>query len=130
MHYSRKYDMAPMPHAVFINGGVAIHATSATGLLGRPASHGCIRLAPGNAATFYSLVHKHGLKNVQVQVFGSPPASRISEPRRRSVDEPRVRVTSRPVSGTRPGALQIGPGSPYYGAASFEHNGVRYVRVR
>lgn len=72
MWYSRKYDNAPMPNAVFINGGVAIHATYATGMLGRPASHGCIRLAPANAKTFYNLVHKHGLKFTRVSVYGTP----------------------------------------------------------
>ena len=33
MWYSRKYDMSPMPNAVFINGGVAVHGTYHTGLL-------------------------------------------------------------------------------------------------
>lgn len=72
MWYSKKYDNAPMPHAVFINGGVAVHATYHTRSLGRPASHGCIRLAPANAATFYKLVHKHGLKMTRVSVYGTP----------------------------------------------------------
>lgn len=73
MWYSRKYDLAPMPHAVFFSGGAAIHGTQSTGLLGRPASHGCVRLAPGHAATFYNLVQKHGLARTQVVVFGVPP---------------------------------------------------------
>lgn len=72
MWYSRKYDNAPMPNSVFIHGGVAIHATPYVSRLGSPASHGCIRLAPANARTFYSLVHKHGLKKVRVSVFGTP----------------------------------------------------------
>ncbi|NOT71096.1 MAG: L,D-transpeptidase [Hyphomicrobium sp.] len=72
MWYSRKYDNAPMPNAVFINGGVAVHATPHVSRLGNPASHGCIRLAPGNAKTFYSLVHKHGLKMTRVSVYGTP----------------------------------------------------------
>lgn len=72
MWYSKKYDNAPMPHAVFINGGVAVHATYHTRALGRPASHGCIRLAPANAAAFYKLVHKHGLKMTRVSVYGTP----------------------------------------------------------
>lgn len=72
MWYSRKYDNAPMPHAVFINGGVAVHATSHVSRLGSPASHGCIRLAPGNAKMFYNLVHKHGLKMTKVSVYGTP----------------------------------------------------------
>ena len=75
MWYSKKYDNAPMPNAVFINGGVAIHATYHTNALGRPASHGCIRLAPANAATFYNLVHKHGLKMTRVSVYGTPKYS-------------------------------------------------------
>ena len=72
MWYSRKYDNAPMPNAVFINGGVAIHATPHVRALGRPASHGCIRLAPTNAATFYKLVQQHGLKMTRVSVYGTP----------------------------------------------------------
>ena len=72
MWYSRKYDNAPMPNAVFISGGVAIHATQHVSSLGRPASHGCIRLAPGNAKTFYNLVGKHGLKMTRVSIYGNP----------------------------------------------------------
>ena len=58
MHYSKKYDNAPMPHSIFFSGGYAIHATPHVGALGRPASHGCVRLSPSNAATLYSIV-KH-----------------------------------------------------------------------
>lgn len=72
MWYSRQYDMAPMPHAVFFSGGVAIHATQATGMLGVPASHGCVRLAPRNAATFYSLVNRHGKDLTRIAVTGTP----------------------------------------------------------
>ncbi len=71
MWYSRKYDWAPMPHAVFINGGVAVHATQHVRALGTPASHGCIRLAPANAKIFYGLVHRHGLKLTSVDVHGA-----------------------------------------------------------
>lgn len=59
-YYSRKYDGAPMPYAMFYNGGFAVHATYATKRLGRPASHGCVRLAPGNAAKLFALVRRHG----------------------------------------------------------------------
>jgi lipoprotein-anchoring transpeptidase ErfK/SrfK len=72
MWYSRKYDNAPMPNAVFINGGVAVHGTYHTGALGSPASHGCIRLSPANAKTFYSLVQRHGLRFTRVSVHGRP----------------------------------------------------------
>jgi lipoprotein-anchoring transpeptidase ErfK/SrfK len=72
MWYSRQYDMAPMPHAVFFSGGVAIHATYATGMLGNPASHGCVRLAPKNAATLYRLVNAHGKDLTRISVRGIP----------------------------------------------------------
>jgi lipoprotein-anchoring transpeptidase ErfK/SrfK len=60
MHYSSKYDNAPMPHSIFFSGGYAIHGTYATGALGRPVSHGCVRLAPGHAAQLYSMVRREG----------------------------------------------------------------------
>lgn len=56
MHYSKKYDNAPMPHSIFFSGGYAIHATPHVGNLGRPASHGCVRLSPSHAATLYEIV--------------------------------------------------------------------------
>jgi lipoprotein-anchoring transpeptidase ErfK/SrfK len=61
MHYSRKYDNAPMPFSIFFtNNGHAIHATNAVRYLGRVASHGCVRLAPRNAKTLYQLVKAAG----------------------------------------------------------------------
>ena len=73
MHYSRKYHMSPMPHAIFFRGGYAIHGTYATGSLGSPASHGCVRLSPGNAATLYSMVKSGGAR---ISISGAPPVSR------------------------------------------------------
>jgi lipoprotein-anchoring transpeptidase ErfK/SrfK len=67
-HRSRKYDNAPMPYAVFFNGGYAVHATYDLKRLGRPASHGCIRLHPENAAAFFSLARRYGLKNTKIVV--------------------------------------------------------------
>lgn len=72
MWYSKQYDNAPMPHAVFFNGGVAMHATQSVGRLGTPASHGCIRQSPANAATTYKLVAKHGNSHVKIVVHGKP----------------------------------------------------------
>ena len=54
--YSRKYHMSPMPHSIFFLGGFAIHGTNVVTRLGTPASHGCVRLHPSNAATLFSLV--------------------------------------------------------------------------
>ena len=58
--YSRKYDNAPMPHAIFFSGGYAIHGTYETRWLGRPVSHGCVRLSPAHAATLYDMVKREG----------------------------------------------------------------------
>jgi hypothetical protein len=60
MWYSRKYDNSPMPHSIFFRGGYAIHGTDRIKSLGRPASHGCVRLHPSNARALYRLVKAHG----------------------------------------------------------------------
>lgn len=70
MHYSRKYDDAPMPHSIFFRGGYAIHATSSVSLLGRPASHGCIRLSPANAAQLFAMVKQSG---ASISITGGAP---------------------------------------------------------
>ena len=67
-HRSRKYDNAPMPYAIFFKGGYAVHATFDTKRLGRPASHGCVRLSPNNAATFFQLARNHGLSNTRIVI--------------------------------------------------------------
>jgi len=67
-HRSRKYDNAPMPYAIFFNGGYAVHATFDTRRLGRPASHGCVRLHPENAATFFQMANRNGLSNTKVVI--------------------------------------------------------------
>jgi lipoprotein-anchoring transpeptidase ErfK/SrfK len=68
MYYSRKYDNSPMPYSVFFKGGYAIHGTGSIRSLGRPASHGCIRLHPSNAATLYDLVREYGRHNTRIRI--------------------------------------------------------------
>jgi lipoprotein-anchoring transpeptidase ErfK/SrfK len=68
MWYSTIYDNAPMPYSIFFLGGYAVHGTNHTGRLGRPASHGCVRLATGNAARLYSLVRQHGMGNSRIVI--------------------------------------------------------------
>ncbi|NGO50192.1 L,D-transpeptidase [Allomesorhizobium camelthorni] len=68
MWHSRKYDMSPMPYSVFYHGGYAIHGTNYVKSLGRPASHGCVRLATANAARFYALVKQIGPGNTRIVV--------------------------------------------------------------
>ena len=67
-YYSRTYDDAPMPYAIFFRGGYAIHGTYDTKRLGGVASHGCVRLSPDNARRLYNLVLQHGSGNVSVRV--------------------------------------------------------------
>src|SRR4051812_18534103 len=71
-HFSKECDDAPMPHSVFFTKqGHAIHGSYDTKRLGSPASHGCVRLAPANAATLFTLVKQEGLSNTRVVLTGS-----------------------------------------------------------
>lgn len=67
-HRSRKYNNAPMPWAVFFHRGYAVHGTTDVKRLGRPASHGCIRLHPDNAKLFYALVKTKGKENTLISI--------------------------------------------------------------
>ena len=72
--YSKQWDNAPMPHAVFFTrDGHAIHGTLDVKRLGKPASHGCVRLSPENAATLFALVGETGVENTQVVLAGNTP---------------------------------------------------------
>jgi lipoprotein-anchoring transpeptidase ErfK/SrfK len=59
--FSSKYDNSPMPHSIFFHGGIAIHGTYETAYLGRPVSHGCVRLQPANASVLFGLVQQEGM---------------------------------------------------------------------
>jgi hypothetical protein len=69
MVHSAKYNNAPMPHSIFFYGQYAIHGTNAVGNLGRPASHGCVRISPANAAMLFAMVQKQG---AEIRIVGSP----------------------------------------------------------
>jgi hypothetical protein len=72
--YSKQWDNAPMPHAVFFTReGHAIHGTNEVKRLGNPASHGCVRISPQNATTLYGLVSEAGLENTQIILAGLTP---------------------------------------------------------
>jgi lipoprotein-anchoring transpeptidase ErfK/SrfK len=66
--YSTKYDYAPMPFSIFFRGGYAIHGTDDLNRLGRPVSHGCVRLHPDNARTLFNLVRKVGRHQSRIVV--------------------------------------------------------------
>ena len=67
-HRSTIYSGSPMPYSIFFLRGYAIHGSYEIKHLGRPASHGCIRLHPSNAAALYSLVQKRGAGNTVIQI--------------------------------------------------------------
>jgi lipoprotein-anchoring transpeptidase ErfK/SrfK len=70
--FSRLYDWSPMPYSIFFNGGYAIHGSYEISHLGRPASHGCIRLHPDNAAVLFALV-KANMTDTEIVVTGDRP---------------------------------------------------------
>lgn len=67
-HKSSRYNNAPMPYSIFYNGNYAVHGTNQINRLGRPASAGCVRLHPDNAAVLFSLARREGLNNVRIVV--------------------------------------------------------------
>jgi hypothetical protein len=74
-HFSKEWDNAPMPYSIFFTPlGHAIHGSYQIKRLGTPASHGCVRIAPANAAILFALVSVEGLISTQVTVMGNDPA--------------------------------------------------------
>jgi lipoprotein-anchoring transpeptidase ErfK/SrfK len=67
MHYSRLYDLTPMPYSIFFRGGYAVHGTTEVRNLGRAVSHGCVRLNP-SAKLLFELVQHHGLQNTTIEI--------------------------------------------------------------
>lgn len=67
--YSRRYYRSPMPYSVFFYKGYAIHGTSEIHRLGGPASHGCVRLHPQNAATLFAIVQGRGAGQTRISIF-------------------------------------------------------------
>lgn len=68
-HRSSRYNNAPMPFAIFYDGHYAVHGTDQIGMLGRPASAGCVRLHPENARVLFDMARAEGLENVQIVVM-------------------------------------------------------------
>jgi lipoprotein-anchoring transpeptidase ErfK/SrfK len=74
--HSRLFNMAPMPYSIFFHGHFAIHGTNQIKRLGRPASKGCVRLHPRDAAVLFNLVRKEGMANTRIII---EPTSRLAE---------------------------------------------------
>jgi lipoprotein-anchoring transpeptidase ErfK/SrfK len=68
--FSKVYYNSPMPYSIFFHGGYAIHGSYEIHRLGGPASHGCVRLHPANAATLFALVQQRGMSDTVIVVSG------------------------------------------------------------
>ena len=105
--FSRKCDWSPMPLSIFFSGGYAIHGSYEVSRLGRPASHGCIRLHPNNAKILFELVKAH-VRETRIVVTGEgPPAAR---------HEAAASVRKRPVRSEEDTTFRniFAPPNPYY----------------
>jgi lipoprotein-anchoring transpeptidase ErfK/SrfK len=79
--FSTRYYGSPMPHSIFFHKGYAIHGTNYISRLGGPASHGCVRLHPGNAAMLFMLVQRYGMANTTIAISDGNPGYRMSRAR-------------------------------------------------
>jgi L,D-transpeptidase catalytic domain len=68
--FSREYYNSPMPYSIFFHGGYAIHGSYEINRLGGPASHGCIRLHPSDAAALFAVVRREGMAATTIEVSG------------------------------------------------------------
>jgi hypothetical protein len=127
-HFSKEFDDAPMPFSVFFTErGHAIHG-SYDKRIGRPASHGCVRLSPENAQTLFTLVEQEGVLNTTVVLTGTIPTS-VPQVARRAV--PRAYDTAPPYrqapqyyDPAPPGYAYVQPNGYYYA----QPNGYYYAQ--
>src|SRR5689334_22105736 len=119
-HFSKEWDDAPMPYSIFFTPkGHAIHGYLDTKNIGRPASHGCVRLTKANAEKLYALVEEDGVLNTTVILTGTTPSrapavAKRQLPRPDELDEEYVARQPQPQYGPRYGANQPAYGNPYY----------------
>lgn len=74
-HFSKEWDDAPMPNSIFFTmKGHAIHGSTHKSI-GRPASHGCVRLEPNNAALLFDLVKQETMAKTRVVLTGVAPTA-------------------------------------------------------
>ncbi|HET7681530.1 MAG TPA: L,D-transpeptidase [Xanthobacteraceae bacterium] len=124
-HYSKEWDEAPMPHSIFFTGeGHAIHGSYETRRLGRPASHGCVRLAPRNAEKLFTLVKREGLGNTRVVVLQDRDAPVVAKKRTPAPAAQKVQQARKTVPApAAPLALPATAESPAYPLAPAQTSG-------
>lgn len=67
MHYSKKYNNAPMPYTIFFYRGYAIHGSDGK-FDGKPHSHGCVRLPRGTDKKVFNIVKQYKYSSVDICV--------------------------------------------------------------
>src|SRR5262245_34177597 len=107
--FSRKYYNSPMPYSIFFHGGYAIHGSYEIRRLCGPASHGCVRLHPTDAAALFALVRSRGTQNTRIVVTGANPGSARSRLLLRHSREPAPPVYQDPATGL---LWRFAPGRP------------------
>jgi hypothetical protein len=118
-HHSKEYDNAFMPDSMFFDlNGHAIHGFNDVPHLGMAVSHGCVRLAPANAAVLFSLVKQQGMANTTVQINGRIPAryplvARQQAPTQEAAAEPPTQIA--PAYGAPQPYAAPAYGRPAYG---------------
>lgn len=134
-HFSREWDDAPMPHSIFFTQlGHAIHGTYEQKNLGRPVSHGCVRLSRANAATLFALVKQHGKANAIVVLTGelpvdAAPAVARREPAAEPNDDDDVSASVPPPRDSRGWRDYNGEQRYYYRERRYNPPPRRYYRV-
>jgi lipoprotein-anchoring transpeptidase ErfK/SrfK len=124
--YSKQWDNSPMPHSIFfMKDGHAIHGSYEVKNLGKPASHGCVRISPANAATLYALVEKNGLKNTKVVLTG---VTRGGEFKYANVARAQAQVQVQAQAGPGWGFFGPSPGAAYYSGAQGYYRPSAYSR--
>ncbi len=117
-HFSKEWDDAPMPYSIFFTKkGHAIHGYLNTRRIGQPASHGCVRLEPQNAAKLFALVQREGVLNTTVVVSGQLPAASPAVARRTRPDGD-ASAARRPLApgyDQQPRTIDPRYGQPQYG---------------
>jgi len=127
-HYSVEWDDAPMPHSIFFTKiGHAIHGSYDTKNLGKPVSHGCVRISPDNAATLFALVEREGVTKTKVVLTGS---EQVALARRGNTPREGDNVYgSRPPRSFSPNAEYPQPdyAQPRYGNPAYGYGRPQYV---
>jgi hypothetical protein len=136
--HSRKYDWSPMPWSIFFHRGYAVHGTMEARSLGRPASHGCVRLLPANASILFRLVRAQSKGDARIVVMNGPlPSKRDADPMaavaaKEPVAKPDAAVDAKPDSEVAPMRRDAGepPRVKVVRLADAPRAGPRILRVR